>query len=183
MNNVEKLIVIGKSGIHLLDSNGRIDQTISNESMISDVNGCVISKNKLCISLLEKAKLIFISQDQIFRASVPELMTSIECSNEGEILYCGSKSGKLYVWNMRDGNLLYCEQIFYNEVTDLKLDELESSLLLSSSNGDLTLIKLIDLFTNNLKLLHFLGHTTHILSVSNYIPIFNLNQLVKYCVG
>ncbi|EAN31470.1 hypothetical protein TpMuguga_04g00118 [Theileria parva strain Muguga] len=164
---LEKVVVVGKSGVHVLDSNARIDQTIANESMLSEMNGCVMSSSGLCVSLLEKAKLVFISHENVFRASVPEMMTSITCTNEGEILFCGSKSGKLYVWHLREGNLLYCEQIFYNEVTDVKLDPLESSLLLSSSNGDLSLVKLVDLFTNDLHTKHFLGHTTHILSVCN----------------
>ncbi|UKK02440.2 hypothetical protein MACK_002533 [Theileria orientalis] len=163
------MIGVGKSGIFVLDSNGRISETISNEPFISNSNGCVISKNQLCISQLDKAKLVFLANNQLFRASVPEIMTSLEFSSEGELLFCGSRSGKLYVWQVRLGNLLFCEQIFYNEITDVKIDCNNSNLLLSSSNGDLCLVDLLALFSNKLILKNYLGHTSHVLSVCNLL--------------
>ncbi|AFZ80910.1 hypothetical protein BEWA_003180 [Theileria equi strain WA] len=188
MWNNEKIIAVGGSGALLLDSDGRVQQTLTTESLLCNANGAAISASQICVSLLDKAKLVFLSSNQTFRASVPEVVTSIAFSKSGEILYAGGKSGRLLIWQTRTGALLHSGQIFYTAITGLDVDS--SSLLLSSASGDLHLINLVELFMNkgdqgmitgvtidmNLGVAekkesgtNYVGHSAHVVGVLNLL--------------
>lgn len=167
MWNDDKVIAICDNAVLRLDGSGRVDAEICKEGFKCSTNAISASREAICIATNDKAKLAFVYETDSYKVSVPELITALAFSRDGEILYAGSNTGRLYIWQHRIGLLVKSSQVFFNSITDAKVDFSNSSLLLSSQNGDLALFNLVELFSEDTKGTLYLGHSTTVISVAN----------------
>ncbi|GBE59369.1 WD40 repeat-like superfamily protein, putative [Babesia ovata] len=140
----EPVIAVGDNAVLLLDAKGRVERELSKEGLRCTTNAVAAAANLVCVATSDKAKITFISESQSYKVSVPELITAVAFSRCGEVLYAGSNTGRLYVWQIRTGTLVKNKQIFFNAVTDAKVDFSNTTILLSAQNGDLALIRLVE---------------------------------------
>ncbi|GIX61802.1 WD domain, G-beta repeat-containing protein [Babesia caballi] len=163
----ERVIAVGDNAVVLLDSTGRVEREISKEGFRCTTNSVAAATDLVCVATSDKAKIAFISESQSYRVSVPELITAVAFSRCGDILYAGSNTGRLYVWQIRTGTLIKNKQVFFNTITDAKVDFANTTLLLASQNGDLALFKLVELFLDDNKGTLYLGHSTSVTGIAN----------------
>ncbi|GFE52960.1 WD G-beta repeat-containing protein protein, putative [Babesia ovis] len=161
------VIAVGDNGILLLDSSGRVEREISKDGFKCTPNSVAATSDLVCVATSDKAKIAFISESQNYRVSVPELITTITFSRCGDVLYGGSNTGRLYVWQIRTGTLVKNKQIFFNTITDAKVDFENTTILLAAQNGDLVLIRLVELFLEDSKGVMYMGHSATIKGIAN----------------
>ncbi|KAK1444945.1 hypothetical protein BgAZ_108510 [Babesia gibsoni] len=150
MWNDDKVIAICDNAVLRLDGSGRVDAEICKEGFKCSTNAISASREAICIATNDKAKLAFVYETDSYKVSVPELDPTLE----------GYTFGKI-------GLLVKSSQVFFNSITDAKVDFSNSSLLLSSQNGDLALFNLVELFSEDTKGTLYLGHSTTVISVAN----------------
>ncbi|CDR96573.1 WD40 repeat-like superfamily protein, putative [Babesia bigemina] len=163
----EPVVAVGDNAVLLLDSKGRVERELSKEGLRCTTNAVAAAANLVCVATSDKAKITFISESQSYKVSVPELITAVAFSRCGEVLYAGSNTGRLYVWQIRTGTLVKNKQVFFNAVTDAKVDFANTTILLAAQNGDLALIRLVELFLKDANGTLYLGHSTAVTGIAN----------------
>ncbi|ORM41048.1 uncharacterized protein BXIN_0398 [Babesia sp. Xinjiang] len=163
----EGIIAVGDDAILLLDGTGRVEREISKDGFSSTSNSVAATANFICVAAADKAKIAFVSESQNYRVSVPELIVAVTFSRNGDLLYAGSNTGRLYVWQTQTGTLVKNKQIFFNAITDIKVDFSNTTILLAAQNGDIALIRLVELFLVDSKGVMYMGHSAAVTGVAN----------------
>ncbi|KAK1932942.1 hypothetical protein X943_001523 [Babesia divergens] len=175
----EHVIAVCDSAVLRLDASGRIESEILKEGFTCTTNAVAAAGNVLCVATSDKAKIAIISESQSFKASVPEVMTALAFSRNGEVLYAGSSSGRLYVWQLKTGTLVQSKSVFFNAITDVKVDFANTTILIAAQNGDICLFNLVELFWGDAKSTLYLGHSTSITGLVNLMQ-GPLEQVVSF---
>ncbi|EDO07886.2 hypothetical protein BBOV_III003220 [Babesia bovis T2Bo] len=167
MLNDGSVIAVGDNAVFILDSTGRVEREVSKDGFKCNPNSVASTSNIVCIATGDKAKIAFISESKSYKVSVPELITAVTFSRSGDLLYAGSNTGRLYVWQISTGTLIKNKQIFFNSITDIKVDFENVTILISAQNGDIALIRLVELFLSDSKGTVYVGHSATVIGIAN----------------
>ncbi|KAK2194886.1 bifunctional WD repeat-containing protein WDR18-Ipi3-RID3/WD40-repeat-containing domain superfamily/WD40-YVTN repeat-like-containing domain superfamily [Babesia duncani] len=175
--NDDQIIALGGFGAAIFDKNCKIDKELYKESINCDTNATAISQSEIVFASPNKAKLVFIRDTQSNTVSVPEVITSVTYSKFGDLLFCGSKTGKIYIWQMSTGALLKCFQPFFREITAIKINFMYTSILCASACGGLCLLDLVKLFMGDEEGTKYLGHASEVRGIVNLMEGAHRNSL------
>ncbi|ODV60786.1 chromatin-binding/pre-rRNA-processing protein IPI3 [Ascoidea rubescens DSM 1968] len=135
-------------------------------ALINDIN----DKDNLhfIISCRTKALIYVYNENKhlpIQRIPIPEILTSLILAYNSQFLIGGSKTGKIYIWELKSGNLIFNQNSHYQQISILKLSANNNYLISGSNDSKINIYKFFDLvsvYKNNIK--------------QNIKPIFIIND-------
>ena len=146
----ELFLVASNGGVYVFDlEEGKaplVQLKDSDGDKVVNVVGNVVCSAGISKALLNFWKVTEKSVNPFYKVSVPEKLTAIEFSRDGNFLFAGSANGTIFVWHTFTGSLLRQWSAHFSGITSIVVDEERGLVITASSDTHIKMFLISSIF-------------------------------------
>ncbi|OII77718.1 hypothetical protein cand_015340 [Cryptosporidium andersoni] len=168
-------LVSAQHGLYSLDVNNGHLCKVYKDSTTSRGGASYFGESYSYIAAFQQNKAVLhiwnvTKSEPIYKAAMPEVITSCTFQKDGGILYAGGTTGTLYVWVMSTGHLAKCWLSHFKSINKIRLIRNDSLLVTSADDGYIQAYYLSDIFSNKNIPSPLARWPIHCLPVRDFVP-------------